>query len=152
MWKQIAEFPIWKGLFWFDLGFFSHIKHEKKALMALFFFPPPCVQDFAGWLYPHPSGDRTVPGDRPLCRLPHAAWQHLPEGEGLVAFPLAYPAPGLQTGNTLAPDSRGLLAFSMWVMRLEVFDLLQDGGSQLVCPCGGTAPWAGCWRALGTAK
>lgn len=62
--------------------------------------------------------------------------QHLSAGEGSVAFPLAYRVLGLQTGNTLAPDSRGLLAFSIWIMRLEVLDLLQDGGSWFVCVVG----------------
>lgn len=85
---------------------------KRRAEVALLFFLPPCVQDFAGWLYHHSSEDRTVPGDWPLCRLPHAAWQHLSVGDRLVAFLLSYQVLGLQTGNTLVPDSRGFLAFS----------------------------------------
>lgn len=93
--------------------------------MALSIFLSPCVQDAAGWLYHHPSGHRNVAlagglgmtsrgdrGDQPPCRLLHAARQQLAAGEGLVAFPLAYLALGLQTGNTSAArSSRDLLAF-----------------------------------------
>lgn len=153
MWKQVAEFPIWKWFF-FSLTW----RMKRRAVMALVFFSTTlCTR--CCWLAVPPSLWRQNCGaelgklsrDQPLCRLPPAAWQHFSVGKGSVASPLAYLALGLQTGNTLAPGSRDLLAFSTWIMRLGVFDLPHGGGSQLVCPWGGAAPWqvaGGLWEQL----
>lgn len=153
MWKQVAEFPIWKWFF-----FFSHVKDEKKGCNgpALFFYYPVYKMLLAGCT--------TIPLETELWWGTGQAFQR-PAPLQTASCCLA----ALFSGKRVGCFSFGLSSswppnwkyLGSWQQRLTcLFHMNHETGGCLIClmveghglSMRRGSSLAGCWRALGTAE